>query len=119
VLKSPDVPSILVETAFISNPSEESKLKSESHRERLANAILAGIRTYFYLHPPPDTQLAMDLRQSPARQVNYVISSGDTLSEIAERYNVSMSVLKSTNQLSDDTLRVGQTLLIPLLAAGS
>jgi N-acetylmuramoyl-L-alanine amidase len=119
VLKSPDVPSILVETAFISNPSEESKLKSESHRERLANAILAGIRTYFYLHPPPDTQLAMDLRQSPARQVNYVISSGDTLSEIAERYNVSMSVLKSTNQLSDDTLRVGETLLIPLLAAGS
>lgn len=119
VLKSPDVPSILVETAFISNPSEESKLKSESHRAKLANAILAGIRTYFYLHPPPDTQLAMDLRQSPAGQVNYVISSGDTLSEIAERYNVSLSVLKTTNQLSDDTLRVGQTLRIPLLAAGS
>lgn len=116
VLKSPDVPSILVETAFISNPAEEKKLKSSTHRENIANAILAGIRTYFYLHPPPDTQLAMDLRQSPAKQVNYVISRGDTLSEIAQRYNVSMSVLRTTNQLPDDTLRVGQTLRIPLFA---
>ncbi|MGH9175406.1 MAG: N-acetylmuramoyl-L-alanine amidase, partial [Vicinamibacterales bacterium] len=83
VLKSPDVPSILVETAFISNPAEETKLKSEAHRESLANAILTGIRTYFYTNPPPDTQIAMDLRRSPTAAVRYVISSGDTLSEIA------------------------------------
>jgi N-acetylmuramoyl-L-alanine amidase len=115
VLKSPDVPSILVETAFISNPAEESKLKSESHRANLANAILAGIRTYFYANPPRDTQIAMNLRRSPTPQVDYVISRGDTLSEIAARYNVSLTELKSTNKLSGNTVRVGQTLRIPVV----
>lgn len=120
VLKSPDVPSILVETAFISNPAEEKKLKSPAHRKKLANAMLAGIRTYFYLHPPPDTQIALNLRNSPPGQLTYVISRGDTLSEIAERYNVSTSELKSVNQMSNDTLRIGETLNIPLsLYAGS
>ncbi|HEX2138541.1 MAG TPA: N-acetylmuramoyl-L-alanine amidase [Woeseiaceae bacterium] len=120
VLKSPDVPSILVETAFISNPAEEKKLKNAAHRKKLANAILAGIRTHFYLHPPPDTQLAINLRDAPPGQLTYVISRGDTLSEIAERYNVSTSELKSANQMSSDTLRVGETLNIPLsLYAGS
>ena len=115
VLKSPDVPSILVETAFISNPAEEARLKSESHRANLANAILAGIRTYFYANPPPDTQIAMNLRRLPTPQVDYVISRGDTLSEIAARYNVSVTALKSANNLSGNTVRVGQTLRIPVL----
>ena len=115
VLKSPDVPSILVETAFISNPAEEAKLKSESHRNNLANAILAGIRSYFYTNPPPDTQIAMNLRGSSSPQVDYVISSGDTLSEIAARYNVSVTALKTANQLSGNALRVGQKLRIPVL----
>lgn len=119
VLKSPDVPSILVETAFISNPAEEKKLKSPAHRRKVANAILAGIRTYFYLHPPPDTQIAMNLRNSPGK-LSYVVASGDTLSEIAARYNVSLAELKAVNQLSDDTLYVGEKLNIPLsLFAGS
>ncbi|HEX6260866.1 MAG TPA: N-acetylmuramoyl-L-alanine amidase, partial [Woeseiaceae bacterium] len=115
VLKSPDVPSILVETAFISNPAEEAKLKSESHRDKLANAILAGIRTYFYTNPPPDTRIAMNLRQSPSPQVDYVISRGDTLSEIAARYNTSVTAIKTANNLSGNTVRVGQTLRIPVL----
>jgi N-acetylmuramoyl-L-alanine amidase len=115
VLKSPDVPSILVETAFISNPEEEARLKSESHRDNLASAILAGIRTYFYTNPPADTQIAMELKRSPAAQVNYVISRGDTLSEIAQRYNVSVTEIKSANRMSGNTVLVGQTLRIPLL----
>jgi len=52
VLKAPDIPSILVETAFISNPDEERKLNDESHQEQLANAILRGIRNYFAANPP-------------------------------------------------------------------
>jgi N-acetylmuramoyl-L-alanine amidase len=104
-----------VETAFISNPAEEAKLKSESHRANLANAILAGIRIYFYANPPRDTQIAMNLRRSPTPQVDYVISRGDTLSEIAARYNVSVTELKSTNNLSGNTVRVGQTLRIPVV----
>jgi N-acetylmuramoyl-L-alanine amidase len=52
VLKAPDVPSILVETAFISNPQEEARLKDERHQDRVARAMLAGIKRYFSLHPP-------------------------------------------------------------------
>lgn len=116
VLKSPDVPSILVEAAYISNPSEEKKLRSRSHQGKLANAIFVGIRNYFYENPPPNTQLAMNLRRSPAQRVNHVISRGDTLSEIAERYNVSMSEIRSANKLSSDKVRIGQKLTIPIYA---
>ncbi|CAG9169758.1 N-acetylmuramoyl-L-alanine amidase [Cupriavidus pampae] len=52
VLKAPDIPSILVETAFISNPEEERKLNDDAHQEQLANAILRGIKAYFAKNPP-------------------------------------------------------------------
>lgn len=58
VLKSPDIPSMLVETAFISNPGEESKLSDPSHQRNLAAAILAGVRAYFSINPPPGTLFA-------------------------------------------------------------
>ncbi len=53
VLKSPDVPSMLVEAAFISNPKEEAKLRDPSHQQRLAEAILTGIKAYFKKYPAP------------------------------------------------------------------
>jgi N-acetylmuramoyl-L-alanine amidase len=52
VLKSPDIPSILVETAFISNPEEERKLRSNGYQDKMANAILGGIKRYFASNPP-------------------------------------------------------------------
>jgi N-acetylmuramoyl-L-alanine amidase len=116
VLKSPDMPSILVETAYISNPSEEKQLKDSRHQARLASAILGGIRNYFYTNPPPDTQIAMDIRRNPAREVRHVIARGDTLSEIAARYNTSAAAIRSANRLSGDKIRVGQTLSIPIYA---
>lgn len=116
VLKSPDMPSILIETAFISNPSEEKKLRDRRHQQRLADAILAGVRNYFYSNPPPDTRIAMEMRRVPARQVRHVIARGDTLSEIAARYNVSTAAIRAANKLSSDRIRVGQTLSIPLYA---
>ncbi len=64
VLKSPDIPSILVETAFISNPTEESRLGSARHQQRLAEAIYQGVRGYFYENPPPGTLIAR-LRGQP------------------------------------------------------
>ncbi|HEY7640923.1 MAG TPA: N-acetylmuramoyl-L-alanine amidase [Steroidobacteraceae bacterium] len=64
VLKSPDIPSILVETAFISNPTEESRLGSTRHQQRLAEAIFQGVRGYFYENPPPGT-LISQLRSQP------------------------------------------------------
>ncbi len=114
VLKSPDMPSILVETAYISNPAEEKRLRDPGHQGKLANAMLAGIRNYFYANPPPDTQIAMDVRRTPDRQVRHVISRGDTLSEIAARYNVSTAAIRAANRLNNDKIRVGQTLSIPI-----
>ncbi|HJU26461.1 MAG TPA: N-acetylmuramoyl-L-alanine amidase, partial [Rhodanobacteraceae bacterium] len=58
VLRSPDVPSILVETAFITNPVEERKLRDADHRKQLAQAILSGVRGYFESTPPPGTWFA-------------------------------------------------------------
>ncbi|MGB7934947.1 MAG: N-acetylmuramoyl-L-alanine amidase, partial [Gammaproteobacteria bacterium] len=77
VLKSPDIPSVLVETAFISNPTEERKLRDSRHQEALATAMLRGIKRYFANHPPPGTRLA-------ARR--YIIQQGDTLGVIAQQY---------------------------------
>ena len=116
VLKSPDMPSILVETAYISNPAEERKLRDRNHQAKLANAILSGIRGYFYTNPPPDTQIAMDIRRTPDRKVRHVIARGDTLSEIAERYNVSTAAIRAANRLNGDKIRVGQTLSIPVFS---
>ena len=52
VLKAPDIPSVLVETAFISNPEEEAKLRSDAYQEQLADAIMRGINRYFAKNPP-------------------------------------------------------------------
>ena len=118
VLTSAEVPSILVETGFITNPGEEKKLRDKAYQGRLANAILAGVRDYFYTNPPPDTQIAMDLKRQPARQVRYVVARGDTVSEIAARYNVSSADIRRANRLKSDKIRVGQTLSIPIFAGG-
>lgn len=107
VLKAPDIPSILVETAFISNPYEERKLRNAAHQMKLARAILNGIRRYFRTNAPAGTLLARADRR-------HRIASGDTLSGIAERYRVSVSRLKKLNGLhDDDTLQIGQVLQIP------
>jgi N-acetylmuramoyl-L-alanine amidase len=112
------MPSVLVETGFISNPEEERRLKDRRHQQKLAAAMLNGVRDYFYKNPPPDTQIALDARREPERIVRHVIARGDTLSEIAERYNVSTSELKRANRLSGDSIRVGQTLSIPVYGGG-
>ena len=113
VLKSPDVPSILVETAFISNPGEERKLRSNSHQNKLAKSILSGIKDYFYSNPPPGTLLAQRLRPESDVTRKHVISRGDTLGMIARQYQVSVHGLRDANGLSGDQIRVGQVLQIP------
>jgi len=107
VLKAPDMPSVLVETAFISNPAEERKLRSSSHQYALARALMDGVRTYFRSNPPPGTRLAQ------ARSREHVIGRGDTLSGIARNYDVSLDNLRRVNALSSDDLRVGAVLRIP------
>ena len=118
VLTSAEMPSILVETGFMSNSGDEKKLRETGHQGRLANAILAGVREYFYSNPPPDTQIAMDLRREPMKKVRHVVARGDTVSQIAERYNVSTADIRRANKLRSDKIRVGQTLSIPIFAGG-
>jgi N-acetylmuramoyl-L-alanine amidase len=58
VLKSPDIPSMLVETAYISNPQEEQRLRGAAHQAKLAAAIHQGVHDYFYANPPAGTRIA-------------------------------------------------------------
>ena len=113
VLKSPDVPSVLIETTFISNPEEEAKLKTRRFQDRLAESIFQGARTYFLLNPPQDTLLANNIN-SDTQIISYIVKRGDTLSEIAELYNVKLSLIKNFNGISGSTIRIGQSLQIPL-----
>ena len=110
VLKSPDIPSILVETAYISNPQEEKKLRSEAHRHKLAKAIKNGLKTYFNDYAPEGTLMASR---------KHIIARGDTLSMIAEQYRVSLNRLRIANSLKSDEIRVGQVLNIPISNGGS
>lgn len=107
VLRSPDVPSVLVETAFISNPDEERRLNDPAHRKRLASAILAGLLSHFSNNAPPGTLIAQQ------GNATHVVSRGDTLSEIASRYDVSLPSLRAANGLKGDALYVGSVLKIP------
>ncbi|UCE89732.1 MAG: N-acetylmuramoyl-L-alanine amidase [Pseudomonadota bacterium] len=111
VLKAPDIPSILVEMAFISNPSEEKRLRSAKYQQRMAEAVMKGVRAYFRKDPPPGTLLAARDRTPEARR--HVISRGDTLSGIANRYQVSVARLRDANGLRGDVLTVGKVLRIP------
>ncbi len=107
VLKSPDIPSILIETAFISNPGEERKLNSAAHQRKLARAISRGIVSYFKQYAPANTSFASVAREK------HVITRGETLSGIALQYGVSMKSIKLVNALANSRIRIGQVLKIP------
>lgn len=107
VLKAPDIPSILVEVGFISNPQEEKQLKAASHQTKLAQSLFTALKRHFEKSPPADSLFA----QQRARQ--HRVSAGESLSLLAQRYNVSIDDLRSVNQLTSDSIRVGQTLRIP------
>ncbi|MEP5764683.1 MAG: N-acetylmuramoyl-L-alanine amidase [Halieaceae bacterium] len=110
VLKSPDIPSILIETGFISNPDEARLLRTSAYQGKMARAIYEGVSEWFMENPPSDTLLAWQ-KQAGSRE--YVIGRGDTLSEIAVRFNVSVNSLRNRNSLSSNTIRIGQKLIIP------
>lgn len=112
VLKTPDIPSVLVETGFISNPAEASKLNSPKYQKQVANAIFQGLSEFFDRRAPEGTYIAWQ-NKTQRGQNKYVVSRGDTLSGIANRYSVSLQDLRSHNNLASNDLRIGQELLIP------
>jgi len=109
VLKSPDIPSILVEMAYISNPEEEKNLKNAAYQTKLAKALLSGMKDYFRDYAPEGTLLAAVATRK------HIIARGDTLSGIAQKYRVSMNTLRDSNRLKSDRIRVGQVLNIPAI----
>ncbi|MCW2268453.1 N-acetylmuramoyl-L-alanine amidase [Pseudomonas sp. JUb96] len=118
VLKSPDIPSILVETGFISNANEAAKLATSSHQQSLARSIHSGVRQFFQQNPPPGTYIAFlrdsgKIAQGPRE---HSVRPGETLAMIAVRYQVSVGSLRSANNLKSDELKVGQALNIPTTA---
>jgi len=110
VLKSPDVPSILVETGFISNPAEANRLNSSAFQEKVATALFQGIRGYMAARAPEGTLIAWRREQGSQ---SYIISRGDTLSGIADRYGISTRLIKEVNGLANDRIKVGQIITIP------
>lgn len=107
VLKSPDIPSILVEVGFISNPQDEKQLKSANHQVRLAQSLHRALKRHFELAPPADSLFA----QRRARE--HRVQAGESLSLLAQRYDVSVDALRNHNQLANDSIRIGQVLRIP------
>ena len=110
VLKSLDIPSLLIETGFISNPKEARLLTNAAYQQKMAKAIYTGLIQYYHDNPPVGTLLASAISGKP---LSYLVTRGDTLSEIALRYNTSVSSILSYNEMSSNTIRVGQELLIP------
>ncbi len=105
VLKSPDIPSLLVETAFISNPAEEQQLRDEKFRRNLAGAIRDGVKAYFHSQPLPGQRYAQGRR--------HMVTQGDTLTGIAQRYEVSTQQILAANNRREQTVRLGEVLRIP------
>ncbi|MFC3396780.1 N-acetylmuramoyl-L-alanine amidase AmiB [Brenneria rubrifaciens] len=139
VLRSPDIPSLLVETGFISNVEEERLLGSNAYQEKIAYAVYQGLISYFQTHPlqsapkqeSPRVQSAANKTSAavttPADKssgdmgsnatTRHTVVRGETLSAIATRYGVSMASIRKMNRLNKDIVWVGQRLAIPVTGA--
>lgn len=110
VLKSLDMPSVLVELAFISNPTEEKRLRDSNHQWKLAKALMEGVISYTRDHMSINRMASADSTFGPDE---HVVRRGDTLSDIARQYDVSLAQLRSANNIRNDRILVGSKLLIP------
>lgn len=112
VLNSPDIPSILIETGYLTNPEEAQRLSNRNFQERMALAIADGVANYFYEAPPDGTLVAWQ-KANGVIPTSYTVKRGDTLSEIAEQFSLSVTELKSINGLQGNTIQIGQVLELP------
>ncbi|SET04217.1 N-acetylmuramoyl-L-alanine amidase [Thorsellia anophelis] len=117
VLRSPDIPSLLVEIGFISNKAEEHLLATPAYQDKLAQSIYKGLKRYFEAHPvntsASDKIVSDASKGSSSGNRKHKVKKGDSLSKIAEKYHVKPSAIKKANKMEDDNVMLDQTLIIP------
>ena len=109
VLKSVDIPSVLVESGFITNPDDARRLKTKAGRRMIARSIFLGIHNYFKEAPVSGTLL-----ENYQNHLNYEIQKGDVLSEIAIRFGVTVDSINKTNNLENKSIFPGQIIRIEI-----
>ena len=107
VLKSVDIPSVLVESGFITNPEDAKRLKTKAGRRMIARSIFLGIHNYF-----KETPVSGSILEDYSNYLNYKIQKGDVLSEIAIRFGVTVESIKNINKLGDRPIYPGQIIKI-------
>ncbi|WP_146491330.1 N-acetylmuramoyl-L-alanine amidase [Vibrio sp. T20] len=118
VLRSPQIPSVLVETGFISNPTEEKLLFQRSHQDKLARAVTKAVVKYLKANPPEGIILS-NATSSTGSVSQHKVSRGESLSVIANKYGTSTQALMKFNNLKSSSLAIGQVLKIPGSASSS
>ncbi|CAH6948334.1 N-acetylmuramoyl-L-alanine amidase [Vibrio chagasii] len=118
VLRSPQIPSVLVETGFISNPTEEKLLFQRSHQDKLARAVTKAVVKYLKANPPEGIILS-NATSSTGSVSQHKVSRGESLSVIASKYGTSTQALMKYNNLKSSSLAIGQVLKIPGGASSS
>ena len=109
VLKSIDIPSILVESGFLTNPEDAERLKTIEGRRMIARSIFVGIFNYFVEKPIPNTTI-----NNNSEYLTYEIQNGDTLSEIAIRFGVTVNSIVSVNNIKNNSIFKGQKIFIKM-----
>ena len=109
VLKSIDIPSVLIESGFITNPDDARRLEGKAGMRMIARSIFLGIHNYFKVKPKPNTFMA-----SQPKFVNYEIQKGDVISEIAIRFGVTIDEIIDLNNLKNKSIYPGQVIQISI-----
>jgi N-acetylmuramoyl-L-alanine amidase len=129
VLKAPDIPALLIETGFISNPGEAKKLATSSYQKKMAREIFKGLTQYFHKTPPEGSYVAWKKSGGKAKTAavnniskqkplgiktkRYTIRRGDTLSQIAQKYRISVADIRRLNGIKSNSIQVGQKIKLP------
>jgi len=129
VLKAPDIPALLIETGFISNPGEAKKLATSSYQNKMAREIFYGLTGYFYQQPPEGSYVAWKKQggktkvassksttsktTASKRTKRYVIKRGDTLSGIAVKHRTTVADIRRLNGIKNNSIQVGQKIKLP------
>ena len=127
VLRSPDIPSILVETGFLSNQEEELKLNTPAYRKRIAKAIYNGLVEYRRKNVKDEPKIAITDKNEKTSEkstalevkdsgIRHKVKSGESLGKLAEKYKVPTNDILTLNKLKRKELLVGENLKIPATA---